>query len=111
MRNSWWDCNDTEEDLKIYNHELLRLANSLKEAKKLNCEKTLVVLHYPPFDLGGDVNADIKDMFRQYGVTHCTYGHLHGAGTKNAPEGEFFGTKYYLTSADYLNFSPLAIKF
>lgn len=110
----WWNDSSADgfggEDLKIYNHELIRLENSLKEACKLECNKKLVVLHYPPFAADGELNSDIADIFSRYEVRECIYGHLHGAGLKNAVEGTFFGVNYRLTSADYLNFTPIEIK-
>lgn len=107
----WWESASTDEDKKIYNHELVRLETSLSEGKKLNCEKTIAVLHYPPFEEDGSLNNDIKELFQKYNVDECIYGHLHGSGINKRVEGEFFGTKYHLTSADYLNFSPLPINF
>lgn len=110
----WWNDPSSDgfddEDLKIYNHELIRLVNSLKEACKLGCLKKLVVLHYPPFTADGELNSDIADIFSRYEVRECVYGHLHGAGLKNAVEGTFFGVNYRLTSADFLNFTPIEIK-
>lgn len=103
--------NFKKDDLKTYAHELVRLENSLKEAKKSGCEKILAVLHYPPFTPDGEVNRDIKNMFEKYNVEKCIYGHLHGAGLKNVKEGCFFGTNYHLTSADYLDFLPIHINF
>lgn len=111
----WWDDPTTDgfddEDLKIYNHELLRLENSLKEAEKLSCNVILAVLHFPPFTSDGSVNGDIAELFARYGVTACIYGHLHSAGLKNAVEGCFGGVNYRLTSADFLDFTPVEIKF
>ena len=110
----WWNDPSadgfSDEDLKIYNHELIRLENSLKEACKLECDKKLVVLHYPPFTVDGFVNKDIAELFKCYSVDECVYGHLHGLGLKNAVEGVFFGINYRLTSADFLNFTPIEIK-
>lgn len=111
----WWDDPTTDgfddEDLKIYNHELVRLENSLKQALKSGCNTTLVVLHYPPFTTEGNVNKDIAALFEKYNVSRCIYGHLHGAGLKNAVEGCFDGVNYSLTSADFLGFTPLKINF
>lgn len=109
-----WDDPSTdgfsEDDNKIYTHELLRLENSLSAASKLGCDRKIAVLHYPPFTTDGKVNKDISSMFSHYGVTCCVYGHLHGAGLKNAISGEFNGVNYCLTSADYLDFAPISIK-
>ncbi len=108
----WWEDKTSDkfgpDDLKIYSHELIRLENSLKDAKN---DKKIVVLHYPPFTADGELNSDIAQMFERYEVSECIYGHLHGPGLKNVVEGTFFGVNYRLTSADYLNFTPIEIKF
>lgn len=109
----WWSDPSSgdfkQADLKIYNHELLRLEASLKEAARLNCEKTLVVLHYPPFSESLQLNDDISRLFKSYNVSACLYGHLHGAGQKNAVSGEIDGVRYIFTAADHLKFTPLKI--
>lgn len=111
----WWNDPTSPEfkkdDLKIYNREIIRLENSLAEAKKAGCEKIIAVLHYPPFDNGGNVNSDVKRLFEEYNVAECVYGHLHGNGLANAAEGKFNATNYHLTSADYLDFCPIRINF
>ena len=43
---------------------------------------------------------------KQYGVSRCYYGHLHGDSHKLAREGEFEGVEFHLVSADFLNFRP-----
>ncbi len=109
----WWMDLTSEgfraEDLKIYNHELLRLEASLKEGERSGCEKMIAALHYPPFKADGTVNDDIKELFHMYKVDLCIYGHLHGAGLKNAVTGQFGSTFYQLTSADFLDFTPYRI--
>lgn len=110
----WWNDPSSEgfgaDDLKIYNHEILRLETSLKAASELGCEKIIAVLHYPPFNTAGNVNEDIKKLFEEHRVNECVYGHLHGLGLKNAVEGQFHTTNYRLTSADFLDFCPIRIK-
>ncbi len=111
----WWNDPTSDgfgtEDLKIYRHEILRLEASLERARSLNCEKTVAVLHYPPFDALGRVNVDVGGLFERYGVDVCLYGHLQGVGIKTAVEGKFGATNYHLTSADYLDFCPIRINF
>lgn len=111
----WWTDPSSDEfggdDRKIYDHELIRLEASLKEASKLGCDNILVALHFPPFDEEGRVNGDIARLFAEYAVTKCIYGHLHGAGHSKGVEGAFDGVEYYLTSADFLQFEPMKITF
>lgn len=111
----WWNDPSSAEfkqdDIKIYSREIIRLENSLAEAKKSGREKIIAVLHYPPFDSDGNVNCDIKRLFGEYNVAECVYGHLHGKGLSNAVEGKFGATNYHLASADYLDFCPIRINF
>ena len=46
------------------------------------------------------------EIMKQYGVSRCYYGHLHGDSHKLAREGEFEGVEFHLVSADYLDFRP-----
>jgi len=109
----WWIDPTSDEfgkdDAKIYDHELIRLESSLSSAAGIGCDNILAVLHYPPFAEGGTVNKDISSLFSKFGVTVCVYGHLHGAGLKNAVEGKIDGVDYRLTSADFINFTPIRI--
>lgn len=111
----WWLDPTSDEfsgdDRKIYDHELIRLEASLKEAAKLNCDNILAALHFPPFDEKGNVNGDIAEIFAGHSVTKCIYGHLHGVGHSKGVEGVFGGVKYHLTSSDFLQFTPKKITF
>jgi len=95
----------TSEDLKIYNREIERLRLSLKTTKGFKGE-IIAMLHYPPFGLKGKQTA-FTEILQEYGVKICIYGHLHGKSCSNAVEGEYDGIRYYLVSADYLEFTPL----
>ena len=99
-------------DRKIYARELQRLEMSFADGERLlSCigdapQKKVCVLHYPPFSKGYKPDEGIAALMHKYGVTHCVYGHLHAAATKNAFEGESDGIIYKLVSADYLQFKP-----
>ena len=111
----WWMDPTSDEfsgdDRKIYDHEIIRLEASLKEAVNLGCDNIIVALHFPPFDESGRVNGDIAELFARYSVAKCIYGHLHGAGHAKGYEGIFDGVEYHLTSADFLQFEPKKITF
>ena len=97
---------------KIVNREWIRLKLGLDEARALQ-EKNekrlpiLVFLHFPP--LWNDfVCREFIDLFHEYGVKTCYFGHIHG--TYYVPRCvEFEGIDFVLTSADYLNFSPMPV--
>lgn len=101
-----------EEDVRIYQRELLRLELSLKIGSEL-CDKDnfepkrrICVLHYPPFTKEHLPDEGITSLLCRYGVTDCFYGHLHASGAHNAFEGNVANIKYTLTSADHLGFMP-----
>lgn len=103
------------DDRKIYDRELIRLSLSLDEAVKLeeknggNTYTRIAVLHYPPVNSAGVADEGIMNILLKYGVKKCIYGHLHGGGAQSAFNGNIEGIDFYLTSADYLGFTPLEI--
>lgn len=99
----------TEDDQKIVLREEGRMERSLQEAKKLNCNKIIAVLHYPPFDENRQP-THMMQLIASYGVSDVIYGHIHGQQNfHNLPE-ELGGVKLHLTSSDYLDFKPLLIQ-
>ena len=101
---------------KIVAREAIRLEISLNEAKKLQEQKLqedgilreiIVFLHFPA-DFRGYVCREIVDVMKKFDVKRCYYGHIHGV--YDIPRSEVSeGIKYTLTSADFLDFSPLPI--
>ena len=67
------------------------------------------MLHYPPFDNNKQPNVYAK-ILEEYNVEVCIYGHLHANGHKNAVEGNINGVEYFLTSCDFINFTPVIIR-
>jgi predicted phosphohydrolase len=103
-----WICPNTKEftseDLKIYQRELLRLENSLKQAVKEEPEHLIAMIHYPPTNDSFE-DSGFTNLFEAYGVSHVIYGHLHTPeGFKVGFTGEKNGVMYHLTSCDYLDF-------
>lgn len=92
------------DDERLFQRELSRLSLSIDMAKKLNPEKIIVMLHYPP-----DIKSEFANLMREKDVNLCVYGHLHAQSTKNAFRGESDGIFYELVSCDHLKFNPLAI--
>ena len=98
--------NTGEKDKKIIVREAGRLERSLLSAPD-NTEK-IAVFHYPP--VFEDYTAsEILDVMQKYGVKRCFYGHLHSASVKKAKKGDIFGIKFYLVSADSIDFLPINI--
>ncbi|NMB40626.1 MAG: serine/threonine protein phosphatase [Firmicutes bacterium] len=100
--------NFSEHDEKIYKRELNRLKLSLTEALKDGYRKFIVTLHYPPFTPWGEETGFVEIM-RDFDVKICLYGHLHGVDEQKVVQGEIGPIRYYFTSCDYLQFSPIAI--
>lgn len=105
-----WICPGTEgftaHDRKIYERELLRLKMSLEDAVKAGAETLIGVLHFPPTN-DKMQSSGFTELFTQYGVRTCVYGHLHGKeGFKNGIKGVYNGVEYKLVSLDYLDGVP-----
>ena len=96
----------SEEDLKIYERELMRLELSLKSAK--NPEKIFAFTHFPPL-MRDFSETSVSELLKKYGVSKVIYGHIHSSGIKNAFEGVRDGIEYMLVSADYREFLPVKI--
>lgn len=94
-----------EHDKKIMRREIMRLEASLKAAGD---RKKLAFLHYPPIFLRYRCQ-EILDLLREYEVSLCCYGHIHGKGCAAAFNGLREGTELRLVSADFVNFSPVKL--
>lgn len=94
-----------EHDEKVFRREILRLNASLKSAGEL---PKIVFLHYPPKYKGYEC-PEILKLMKDYAVTACYYGHLHGASHGLAMEGIWDGVDFRLVSADKLGFTPCCV--
>ena len=103
----WWyedefgDCHDE----KVFRREMLRLRSSLESAGD---REKICFLHYPP-RYKNYVVPEIVELFAEFGVKQCFYGHLHGPSHRLAQPGEADGVQYRLISADYIGFKPWKI--
>lgn len=95
----------SDHDGKVFRRELLRLEASLKSAGD---KPKLVFLHYPPKYKGYEC-TEILELFENYEVRQCYYGHLHGASHNLALEGMWNGVEYHLVAADRINFTPFTV--
>ena len=97
----------SEEDLRIYNRERLRLEMSLKNARSRDGQAQItVMMHYPPLTAE---QTGFSDILEAYGVSDCVYGHLHGAGIHGAVRGLHGNIRYHQVSCDGLNFKLYAL--
>jgi predicted phosphohydrolase len=96
-------------DEKTYNRELIRLRLALESAEKSGATEFIVGLHYPP-TAWPNAESGFKDLIDEFGAAKVAYGHLHGREAyKKGLQGRHGKTEYYLTAADYVNFTPTLI--
>lgn len=92
------------EDKKIFDREIIRLGMSIDSAKKIAKGNEIIgLIHYPPFNSRFEKSA-FTQLFSEAGIKTVVYGHLHGqrARYKDGPV-VIDGVNYYLTSCDYLD--------
>ena len=92
----------TEDDLRIYNRERMRLEMSLKHARRLSETAPItVMMHYPPRT---EEEPGFSDLLEAWGVSDCVYGHLHGSSIYGAVRGVRGSVRYHQVSCDGLDF-------
>lgn len=106
----WNLIEETPEDKKIKNREVLRLENSIKDGlEKFGHNKEIIVcMHYPPITKECQINEFTK-VLEKYNIKKCIYGHLHGKSQLNAFEGIYNNIEYKMVSCDYTNFELIQI--
>jgi len=67
-----------------------------------------VMTHYPPIGLNMK-DSTCSKLFEEFNIDIVIFGHLHNLNTHKKLFSEKNGIKYFLTSSDYLNFSPIKI--
>ena len=89
---------------KIYLREIERLKLSLKNAEKLKMEgdKLIALVHYPPFNVNR-ADSGFTELFKEYNVDSVIYGHLHGKSVRSDKLVVKDNVKYYLTSCDQVD--------
>ncbi len=101
--------NSSTEDVKIYERERQRLLLSLEDAARIEHNKIIVALHYPPYEKN-QVGDGFMDILMNYNVSDCIFGHLHGASHNVAPIGIENNIRLRLVSCDYTGFTPILIE-
>lgn len=99
----------TEEDERILQRELIRLEIGLQAAVRTAQGRPIVVmLHYPPlYDQQRD--TAFTRLLAQYPVHTVVYGHLHGQAIHAGFRGVHEGIRYMLVSSDSLKFIPAEV--
>lgn len=109
-----WVISGKEEDQKILRREKLRLEMQLEKIKiKYSSKREIIVfMHFPPYEKkDGQIINPYSELFKEYNIQTCYYGHLHGEKAfGHIKDFEYNNVTYRLVSADYLKFVPLKIK-
>ncbi len=95
---------------KIAAREVIRTELSIKAALALpegQEDELVAFFHFPPV-YRDFVCRGIVELLKQYGITRCYYGHIHGVYDLPASL-DFEGITMTMVAADYLNFIPLRI--
>lgn len=99
-----------EEDRRIYERQVGRLKLGLEAAHKTHPEREkIVMLHFPPITKHAS-ESGFMDLMKQYQVSICLYGHLHGPAIEEAIQGKVEGIELKLVSCDALDFCPVRIR-
>lgn len=98
----------SQEDLKIYRRELIRMENSLKSAGS-GAGEIIAMVHFMPANDRHEKN-ELIELFQRYGVGTVVYGHLHGAATRIRLPERAWGIDFHLVSADFIGFKPKLVK-
>ena len=97
------DRSFTANDIPIYERELLRIKTSLAAAKASGWERLILLLHYPPVNDKYEPSG-FTELFAEYNVELCLFGHLHSDAAAGAPTGNWNGTVCHLVACDALDF-------
>ena len=105
----WWVREDmSEEDIRILDREKIRLVLSCEAAAKLQKDRIIVGLHYPPIDKNGE-HREFLEILKEYNVDTCVYGHLHSHSHKTAVIGDVEGVDMKLVAGDFVDFTPILV--
>lgn len=103
-----WACPGSpefgEQDEKIYQRELTRLELSLQAARKLEGEKLIVMLHFPPTNPRREPSG-FTELLLEYQPDALVYGHLHGADQRYQVS-KVGDIDVHFVAADALDFRP-----
>ena len=105
----WWIREDmSEEDIRILDREKIRLVLSCEASAKLQKDRIIVGLHYPPVDKNGE-HREFLEILKEYNVDTCVYGHLHSHSHKTAVVGDVEGVEMKLVAGDFVDFTPILV--
>ncbi len=94
---------------KLRARELLRLELSLSKLPD-DAKLRVAMVHFPPLGSDGQPTP-ITERMSEHRIDLCVYGHMHSLGDQERPGADCVidGTRYILTSCDWLDFQPLCL--
>lgn len=105
------DDDFTEDDVKIFKREQIRLDLALKNARTLKTpnDKLIVIMHYPPYNF-----KNFDNEFMNLICAECphavVFGHIHKSKGKYRLVENINNCNFYLTSCDLLENNLVEIK-
>ncbi|MFH1144997.1 MAG: metallophosphoesterase [Candidatus Eisenbacteria bacterium] len=98
-----------EEDRNLYQKELTRLEASLRQINP-EARFRVALVHFPPTSPAMEA-TEVTALLERYHIDAVVFGHLHRAGPTSFtnPYGTRKGITYYLVSADFVGFRPVAL--
>ena len=108
-----WSCpgspDFTEQDNKLYLREAERFRLAFGHAAALReiGDKTIAMIHYPPFTLKQEKTL-FTALFEENKVDKAVFGHIHGAAYFPL-RTELGGIEYHLSSCDKIGFKLIKI--
>jgi hypothetical protein len=99
------------EDDKIYKREVERLKLTLISMQKQreSGDKVICLMHFPPYNMAKD-DSNFTKLFEEYKVDIVVFGHLHGKRINMPREWVKNGIKYYFTSIDHVDNTPVLLE-
>lgn len=99
-----------ENDRKIYDRQVGRLRLALEAAVREQPGKEIIVmLHFPPLTRSA-TESGFMDALKEFGVSMCIYGHMHGKSAQDAIQGLIDGIELKLVACDAIDFCPVKIR-
>lgn len=96
-----------EQELAIFEKELVRLETSLKLMNQ-DAALKICMTHYPPLPNNLE-DSRASHIIDQYNIDICVFGHLHNVKPDSSLFGKHNKTEYVFVAADYLKFKPKLI--
>ena len=95
---------------KIINREVIRLKLSLDAAKRIQettGKEIIAFFHFPPVWRDFEC-TEILDVLKEYNISRCYFGHIHGCYTQSAVFTKD-NIEFRMISADFIDFIPQII--